>query len=317
MSDLPLVIMNPASAGGATRNRWARVASDLRAHYGPFQCASTKAAGDGRRIAEAEARAGRRLIIACGGDGTISEVVNGIIASESRTVELGILPSGTGGDFRRTLNVPSRSADAARSLRNARARVIDVGRVVYRNNSGADEERYFVNVVSCGMAGEVVRRVKRDASRWVPAPTTALLGGKISFALAALQTALSFENTALVVEADNGGERRFKMANLSIANARFIGGGMKIAPLAQLDDGLLDVIAVGDMGTAEILTRVPQLYRGTHLNLQQVSHARVKRISVRPADNRAQITVEVDGELAGLLPARVEVVPRALRVLIP
>lgn len=318
MSVLPLVIVNPASAGGATRYRWAHLASDLREHFGPFQCAFTKQAGDGQRVAENEARAGRGLIIACGGDGTISEIVNGIIESGSRTIELGILPSGTGGDFRRTLGIPSRAADAARALRKSRVMHIDVGKVVCRDmRSGADRARYFVNVVSCGMAGEVVQRVKRDASRWIPTQSSALLGGKLTFALAALQTVLTFKNTTLIIEVDERGERQLTMANLSIANARFIGGGMKIAPEAQLDDGLLDVIAIGDMRTANILAHAPQLYLGTHLNLQQVSHTRAKTISVRLADKRAKMLIEIDGELAGLLPARIEIIPRALRVRVP
>ncbi|HZG52405.1 MAG TPA: acylglycerol kinase family protein, partial [Pyrinomonadaceae bacterium] len=111
-SSLPLVIVNPASSGGATGRRWPRLASDLRAHFGAFNCAFTERAGDASVIAEREAGAGRSLLIACGGDGTISEVANGILASGA-DAELGILPSGTGGDFRRTLDLSKRGADAA------------------------------------------------------------------------------------------------------------------------------------------------------------------------------------------------------------
>ncbi|HEX9917563.1 MAG TPA: acylglycerol kinase family protein, partial [Pyrinomonadaceae bacterium] len=99
-SSLPLVIVNPASAGGATGRAWPRLASDLRAHFGAFNCTFTERAGDAAVIARREARAGRNLIIACGGDGTISEVANGILESGA-DAELGMLPSGTGGDFRR------------------------------------------------------------------------------------------------------------------------------------------------------------------------------------------------------------------------
>lgn len=318
MSELPLVIVNPASAGGATRHRWAQSASDLRAHFGPFQCAFTGGIGDARTIAEQAARAGRRLIIACGGDGTIHEVVNGIVASHSDAVELGILPSGTGGDFRRTLGIPARAADAARALRNSRVVHIDVGRVTCRGaRSGVDESRFFVNVASCGMAGEVVKQVKREPSRWIPAQASSLLGGKLGFALAAAQATLSFKNVEIMIQLDGGSERALTVANLSVANARFIGGGMKIAPQAQLDDGLLDVIVVGDMSSLGIMAHAPKLYRGTHLGLQQVSHTRAASFAVRPANPSEKITIEVDGELAGLLPARFEIVPRAVRVRVP
>ncbi len=125
---LPLVIVNPKSASGATRNNWSAIASDLRTHFGPFQVAFTKGPGDGVDLAKRSAIEGRKLIIACGGDGTINEIANGIIASETDS-ELGVFPSGTGGDFRRTLGIPTELREAARSLKEGRTESIDVGRV--------------------------------------------------------------------------------------------------------------------------------------------------------------------------------------------
>src|SRR5216117_1933795 len=112
---LPLVIVNPASADGATRENWPKIASDLRAHFGAFTVAFTEAAGHARVLAADAAKNGARLIIACGGDGTISEVANGIIESGKES-ELAILPGGTGSDFRRTLRVPANIAGAARAI---------------------------------------------------------------------------------------------------------------------------------------------------------------------------------------------------------
>src|SRR5437764_14520369 len=116
MPTLPLIIVNPASAGGATGEVWPRIASEVRRHFGPFEVAFTKKGGEAVEIAEREARAGRAFLIACGGDGTVNEVSNGILRAGARA-ELGVLPSGTGGDFRRTLRVPTRAADAALLLR--------------------------------------------------------------------------------------------------------------------------------------------------------------------------------------------------------
>src|SRR6266851_6282513 len=132
---LPLVIVNPASADGATRDAWPKIASDLRTHFGPFTVAFTEGISHGRGLAADAAKQGTRLIIACGGDGTISEVVNGILESNQET-ELGVLTSGTGGDFRRTLRMPNNVAAAARALRNGRTRVIDAGRVTFVNDGG-------------------------------------------------------------------------------------------------------------------------------------------------------------------------------------
>src|ERR1700676_3855537 len=152
---LPLVIINPQSAAGATRSAWPRIASDLRSHFGAFRLAFTERPGQGTALAADAARKGVKLIIACGGDGTISEVANGILLSgEDR--ELGILPSGTGGDFRRTIRIPVRTRDAADILRNGRGRRIDVGRVTFINHDGAQETRYFLGVASFGMSAAVI-----------------------------------------------------------------------------------------------------------------------------------------------------------------
>src|SRR5713101_6658067 len=166
-SSLPLVIVNPASADGATHEAWPKTASDLRTHFGPFSVSFTEGIGDGRMLAAEAAKEGTKLIIACGGDGTISEVANGIIESGIET-ELGILPSGTGGDFRRSLKISTNVATAARTLRDGRTRLIDVGRVTFVNDAGERETRFFVNVASFGMSTAVLERQRSgDATNWL------------------------------------------------------------------------------------------------------------------------------------------------------
>ena len=313
MSTLPLVIVNPESAGGATGRAWPRLASELRSHFGAFAVAFTERVGEATEIAEREARAGRGLVIACGGDGTISEVANGILRSGSGA-ELGVLPSGTGGDFRRTLGVPVRAADAARSLRKGRTRASDAGRVTFFNERGEEESRFFLNVASFGMGGEVIRRVK--SREGLPAGAARLLGGRLSFAAAALRSALTFEKPTVRVALDGGAESQLTVANFCVANARYFGGGMKIAPEAKLDDGLFDVVAVGDVSAAKVLTNSYRLYLGTHLGMSEVHHARARRVSARPVSDDV-VKLEVDGELAGRLPAEFEILPGALRVRCP
>lgn len=313
---LPLVIVNPASAGGATGEGWARAASSLRTHFGAFACALTKGAGDARLIAAREARAGRRLIIACGGDGTISEVACGILESGAGA-ELGILPSGTGGDFRRTLKMPTTAAGASRALRDGRTVEIDAGRVEFRRGTGETETRFFLNVASCGMGGEVIRRVSEAGAGSLVTRGAGVLGGRASYALASARAALSFAKPRLRVSLDDKPERQIVVTNLCIANARYFGGGMKIAPAAKLADGLFDVVAVGDMDALTIFTNAYKLYLGTHLDMTQVSHARARRIAVGAADADEKVLLEVDGELIGTLPAIFEILPRALKVRVP
>jgi len=317
MSDsLPLVIINPTSARGRTGAMWAGVASDLRTHFGAFQPVWTKASGDAQEIAREESASGRRFIIACGGDGTINEVANGIIESGGMA-ELGILPSGTGGDFRRTLNIPTNPRDASVALRTGRTRRIDVGQVTYTNHDGTTAGRYFLGVASAGMGSAVIEAVKAKDDSWLPASASRLLGGKLSFAAATLSTTMTFTKPTISVSLDDGASHRITIASLCICNARYFGGGMKIAPDAKLDDGLLDVIAIGDLDRATTLTRAYRIYNGTHLSMEMVHHAHVRCIGVRPSNEHDVIKLEVDGELVGKLPATFEIVPRALRVRCP
>ena len=307
---LPLVIVNPASAGNSTRESWPAKASDLATHFGAFNCAFTEKPGDGRRLAESGAKEGRRLIIACGGDGTISEVANGILESGC-DAELGILPSGTGGDFRRTLNIPTRTADAARLLRTGRTRRIDVGRVTYINHEGVEESRCFLGVASFGMSTEIIERVK------VSGPRSNRLAGKLSYTVAGAKTSFTSQGTSVLVQLDGGRERRLTVSNLCIANARYFGGGMKVAPLAKLDDGQFDIITIGDLGALKILRNAHKLYTGTHLEMEQVHHARARVVTARPARKNKEVAIEVDGELPGRLPATFEIMPKILRIRCP
>src|SRR3982751_4891461 len=137
---LPLVIVNPHSASGATRDRWSGIASDIRTHFGPFNVAFTKSRGDGANLARRGVESGRRFIIACGGDGTINEVANGILET-GEDVELGVLPSGTGGDFRRSLDMPQNHREAATALRDGITKSIDIGRVTFHDHDGRETSR--------------------------------------------------------------------------------------------------------------------------------------------------------------------------------
>ena len=309
----PLIIVNPSSAGGATGGAWPGVASAVRRHFGPFEVVFTRRGGEAAEIAEREARAGRRLVIACGGDGTINEVANGILRAESGA-ELGLLPSGTGGDFRRTLGVPQRSADAAKALREGETRVMDAGRVTFVKEGGEAGSRFFVNVASFGVGGDVIKRVK--SREGLPAGAARLLGGRLSFAAAALQAAVNFEKPLVRVSLDGGAESRMNVANFCVANARYFGGGMKIAPNASLDDGRFDVVAVGDVSALTVLANSYRLYLGTHLGMPEVRHALARRVRAESADG-SLVKLEVDGELVGSLPAEFELLPGALRVRCP
>lgn len=308
------MIVNPRSASGATRDKWSLTASELRSHFGPFTVAFTKSQGDGTVIAERAARSGRTFIIACGGDGTINEVANGILLS-GKDVELGILPSGTGGDFRRSIGMPLSNREAAVALRDGTTKLIDVGRVTFTSHEGDTVSRYFLNISSVGLAASVIERVKSSkVFDWLPIDG---VRGKANFAVSALQEVLNPEPVAVKVRIDNGKESIVQTLCLCVANSRFFGGGMMIAPDAKLNDGLLDIINVGDLKTAKIIANALNLYRGTHLHLDEVKNTHAKRIEILPTGPDQQVPIEIDGEMPGRLPAIYEIVPNSLRIRVP
>ena len=313
--NLPLVIINPESASGATGKAWPRIASDLATHFGAYKPAFTRRPGEAIELA-ANAASEKRLIVACGGDGTIAEVANGILMAGG-IAELGIIPSGTGGDFRKTIGIPTRTQDAARILRTGRSRLIDVGRVTYTTDTGDHESRYFLGVASFGMSAEVIARVKEEGPQWLPANGTKWSSGRVAFSIAMAQTAIRNAGTKVVVQLDDHLEQRMTVANLCVANARYFGGGMKIAPHAKLTDGKFDVISIGDIGAVKILSNAPRLYTGTHLGLEDIGFAHAKKIVARPIEPEQRIGLDIDGELPGYLPATFQVLPEALRVRCP
>jgi YegS/Rv2252/BmrU family lipid kinase len=300
----PLVVVNPRSGGGLSAKLWAKLVGPITDGLGPFDTRFTEARGDGRRIAREEAQGGRGLVIALGGDGTISEVADGLLDAGG-TAALGIIPRGTGGDFRRALELPQDLAAAARQIRDGRVRAIDAGRVTFVGHAGETLTRHFVNVASFGFSSAVATRANDSSKR---------LGAKVAFLGATLKTLLAYENVEVEVAIDGGAKRRMTTLLGAIGNGRFFGGGMQICPEARLDNGKLDLVTVGDLGRLEILAKIHRIFSGTHLSIPEVQSAQVQTVEVWPADPKAEIPLEVDGETPGRLPAKFEVVPGVLRL---
>ncbi len=313
-TSLPLVIVNPKSASGSTREKWSLTASELRAHFGPFSVAFTKSQGDGIDLATRAAISGRKFIIACGGDGTINEIANGILLS-GEDVELGVMPSGTGGDLRRTLGLPHSNREAAVALRDGQTQQMDAGKVTFSDHSGKTVSRYFLNVSSVGLAADIIKRVQSArVFDWLPVES---VRGRANFAVSTLQEVFDLDPTVVRVRFDRGEEHILQTIAFCVANSRYFGGGMMIAPDAKINDGLLDVVNIGDISTAKIIVNALSLYRGTHHRLDEVKSTLAKRIEIAAADPSMEILLETDGELPGKLPAVYEVLPNAIRVRVP
>ncbi len=236
-----------------------------------------------------------------GGDGTVNEVVNGIAGREE--VELAVIPRGTGWDFGRTYGIPRRLEDAVEVALRGRTRVIDLGRARYRRD-GSDGESLFANIASAGMSGAIAKRSNESSKA---------LGGKASYLWATLAVFSRWRSDEMRVTV--GGEKRGgRMHDVIVANGRYFGGGMKICPEAEPDDGLFDVLLIGDLAKRDLLLTLPKTYRGKHLPHPK---AELLRGAVVELETPEPLPVELDGEQPGTTPARFEVVPQALRLRVP
>jgi len=301
-------IVNPCAAGGETARRWPELGNLLERSLGPVTTRFTPSPGAGMAIARELLRDGHDLIIAVGGDGTINEVANGffehdrILRPEAR---LGVLPLGTGGDFRRTLGIPRNLTEAVNILSEGLPLLIDVGKVSFQANDGTPGSRYFVNMVSFGMGGQVAARAKNSLRRF---------GGKAAFLWATLVTFLSYRGRQVKLRvASNPAELSFFVANVAVGNGQFHGGGMQPCPTAALDDGLFEVTVIDYAGAARLIGSLPVLYSGGIYNHPKVHHLRTGTLS---AESTAVTQIEVDGEALGTLPLEISILPRQLPVLI-
>jgi diacylglycerol kinase (ATP) len=249
-------------------------------------------------LAQAARDAQDSLLVVFGGDGTVNEVVNGVAGTGA---ELAVLPGGTGQDFGRTHGIPSSFDDAVRVAIDGETRTIDLGRVECEGGTS----RFFANVASAGMSGAVARRANGMTKRF---------GGRATFFYALTREFVAWQNTNVVLEFDDDVRREGPLHDVIVANGRFHGGGMKLAPDAKQDDGLFDVVTIGDVTKLDFVTTAPKLYSGRYLSHQRVELLRSATVSVSAAE---PLPLEADGETVGTTPARFEVVPAALRLRVP
>jgi YegS/Rv2252/BmrU family lipid kinase len=253
-------------------------------------------------MARAAADGGASLLVAVGGDGTVNEVAQGLAGREG--VELAVIPRGTGWDFVRTYGIPRRLERAVAVALDGRARTIDLGRARYRSWAGGEAETYFANIASAGMSGAIAQRANE---------TSKALGGKVSYLWATLAVFSRWRNDEVRVSVD-GETRTGRMHDVVVANGRYFGGGMMICPQAEPDDGLLDVLTIGDLTKGDLLRTLPKTYRGRHLPHPK---AELLRGAVVEIETATPLPVELDGEQPGTTPVRFEIVPRALRLRVP
>jgi len=297
------LVVNPASAGGQTGRRFDAIARAVRAAVGEFDCSFTRRRGDGAELAREAVRAGARLVVAVGGDGTASEVADGLVGARGEGEAIfGLIPRGTGGDLRRTLGVPSDLAAAARLLVDGAVRRLDVGRAEFVDPAGRTACRHFVNVAGLGISGRVVQQVERVGKS---------LGGRLAFMLASARVLAGWRDQPVRWRVDGGPWREERITSICACNGRFFGGGMMVAPGARVDDGRFEVVVWKGVGLGHFLLRQSMLYDGTHVRLPNTTVLGGQTLEAEPAGG--EVLLDLDGEQPGVLPARFTILPGALR----
>ena len=307
------VAVNPMAGGGSAGRAWPNLSGLLQRRIGDHVPLLAAGPGDvSRQVANAASQGATRLI-AVGGDGTINEAINGLAGrsgSIPSDITMGVIPVGTGGDFARSIDIPSDPLLAIDRIAAGRARTIDIGRVTFLHDDGLPRTRLFANIASFGISGLINRKV-------TAASLSRILPGAVSYYLATVRGLLSYRFQRVRVAIDDLPPIEPDIALIAIANCRYFGGGMMIAPDAEPDDGAFDIVVLRGTSKWVLLRDLRLVYGGRHRDHPSITITRGRRVHAEPdnAHSDEPILLEFDGEAAGRLPATFEILPRALNVL--
>lgn len=299
------VIVNPFSARGKTEERWNTIKEVIYRHFKEYKYIFTEKPKQATELARELLKEGFDLIIGVGGDGTLNEITNGYFQKDSHTAineeaSMGIIPSGTGSDFIRFLKIPRDFRKSVELIKNSGIRKIDVGKVTYMQPGMEPAGKYFINIADFGLGAEVIKNLSS-----IPAGKR----GPISYYKGLLSTIRSYSSKEVTLVLDDKEEIRGRFLIGAIANGRIFGGGMKIAPEAEPDDGYFDVVLVEDMKKLEIIYNSRLLYTGAIISHPKVTLKRAKKVRVSSAD---EVNIEYDGEMGQALPAEFEIIERGV-----
>ncbi len=299
------LVVNPQSANGQTGKRWVELSAKMGAALGEFGHAFTSGPMEAARLARKALEDGYECIVAVGGDGTVNEVVNGFFhegKALNPNAALAVLPRGTGGDFKRTFGWDNELEPALNRLKTDRTEPFDVGLLEYTGHDGRPASRYFANICSFGVSGLVDQEVNRSSKA---------MGGKLSFMLGSVKALLKYSDRKVRFSLDGGPEQALDVTTFSVANGRYFGGGMLVAPEASTSDGQFDVTVWSGYGLMDFALKSKAIYDGSHIHLPGTRRFRCKALR---AQSDAEVLLDVDGEQPGRLPCSMSVLPAPIRI---
>jgi len=297
------VILNPSAAGGSALKKVAAIGEALRRYDLPHEIVLTRKRGHARELADAAREDGVDVIAVVGGDGTLNEVAQAYLgpAGEAKAgPDLALIPVGTGGDFKKTLGMSGALEEAVGRIRHGVRRPVDLGVLRISANDGEEGKlQAFVNVTSFGIGGHVDAIVNDRSTRLVRR-----LGGRAAFFVGTLRAMARYRNLSVRVKVDGVPWFEGPIFSVAIANGRFLGGGMMIAPHADPSDGRFELVAIGDLSRVEVVGLSSKIYQGAHLGADGVRVTCGSRVEAEPIHPWAQVLLDVDGETPGKLPLK-------------
>lgn len=301
------LLLNPSAGSGSATRRVPALLSALSRAGVAADVAQTRGPGDAARLVR-EAHAEQiQCVAVVGGDGTLNDACQAYLDGSGDAQpgpELALVPAGTGGDFRRTFGRGTSVQEAVDRIVNATPRPLDLGVVDLTTSEGTRIRRGFVNVMSFGIGG-LTDRIVNAGPKW--------MGGGAAFFLGSLRALLVYRNLPVRITVDDEVWHEGPILNVAVANGRYFGGGMKIAPQADVGDGELDLVALEDLSKLQSLALSRHLYRGSHVHLPGVRFRRGRRITAEPL-SKNPVAIDLDGETPGDLPLSARVLPGAIRL---
>lgn len=285
------VIVNPYAGGGRAGRELDNVRSALQRLGLPHRIEPTRSLDHARELAEEAVQAGERAV-AFGGDGLIAAVAEAVSYADGI---LGILPGGRGNDLARALHIPLDPAEACTVLAHGAISRLDLGQV---------GSRTFIGIASCGF-DSVANRIANQ---------TTLIRGNLVYAYGALRALAGWRPATFTVRIDGGETREVTGFTVAVANSNYYGGGMMLAPTADLQDGLLDVVIIKDMRTLRFLRLLPSVFRGAHVRAPEVETIRARTVEIAAS---RPFEVFADGDPVADLPATVRILSGAVRTILP
>ena len=302
------VILNPTAGSGSAARKQAAIVRALTVGGAAPEVAHTEGPGDAGRLVRNARRDGVECVVLVGGDGTLNDAMQGFLEADGSVAQgpaLGLIPSGTGGDFRRTFGLSDNVEEAAERVLRTSPRPLDLGLLSVTGHEGEVVRRAFINITSFGIGG-LTDRIVNSSPKW--------MGGKAAFLLGTLRAMLVYKNAPVRVKVDGKVVLEAPIFNVALANGRYFGGGMLIAPEADPADGLLDVVSLHDMTKLQSAALSQHIYKGSHIGQTGVSVARGKVVEAEALASSTEVLVDMDGETPGRLPLRAELSPGALRL---